>query len=64
VIAGAGTGGTLVGVAKRVKEHNSSAVIIGIDPVGSILARPQSLNGFEGDGIYKVEGVGYDFVSV
>jgi len=61
VIAGAGTGGTLAGVAKRVKEHNSSALIVGIDPVGSVIARPHSLNSFEGDGIYKIEGLGYDF---
>jgi len=37
---------------------------LGVDPVGSILARPEALNVMqEGDSpIYKVEGTGYDFV--
>jgi len=34
--------------------------IIGVDPVGSILALPESLNGPIAS--YKVEGIGYDFI--
>jgi len=34
--------------------------IIGVDPVGSILALPDSLNGKISS--YKVEGIGYDFI--
>jgi len=34
--------------------------IVGVDPVGSILAQPESLNGPIGS--YKVEGIGYDFI--
>ena len=56
VVIGAGTGGTITGVARRLKEHNPDCIVVGADPIGSILAG--------GDHIasYKVEGIGYDFV--
>ncbi|POY76880.1 hypothetical protein BMF94_0132 [Rhodotorula taiwanensis] len=64
IVAGTGTGGTLSGLAKRLREANPQLVSVGVDPVGSILARPESLNEMkDGDSpIYKVEGTGYDFV--
>ncbi len=37
VVAGVGTGGTITGMAKRLKEYNPAIQIIGIDPIGSIL---------------------------
>lgn len=52
----AGTGGTLTGTARRVKEAIPGVKIIGVDPVGSILAGPGPV------GSYKVEGIGYDFI--
>lgn len=60
IVAGAGTGGTISGIAKYIKEQNSEVRIVGVDPIGSILAQPESLN----DSItqYKVEGIGYDFI--
>jgi cystathionine beta-synthase len=55
VVAGAGTGGTLSGVGRYLKERNPNIVIIGADPEGSVLSgdspRP-----------WKVEGIGEDFV--
>jgi cystathionine beta-synthase len=37
IIAGAGTGGTVTGIARAVRKHNVDCVIVGIDPVsGSI----------------------------
>lgn len=56
VIIAAGTGGTITGVAKKLKEVCPNVIIVGADPEGSILAG--------GDQIcsYKVEGIGYDFV--
>ncbi|GAA5945774.1 hypothetical protein JCM10213_002719 [Rhodosporidiobolus nylandii] len=64
LVAGAGTGGTITGLARRLREANEKVVVVGVDPVGSVLARPEELNLLgEGDGaIYKVEGTGYDFV--
>ena len=53
-IAGAGTGGTLCGVGKYLKEKNPSIQIIAADPEGSVYSG--------GDGRpYLVEGVGEDF---
>lgn len=52
----AGTGGTLTGVAKRLKEANPNCIIVGADPIGSILAGGTYIAS------YKVEGIGYDFI--
>src|SRR5260370_23286088 len=53
-VAGVGTGGTLSGVARYLKERNPEVKIIGADPEGSVLSggtpRP-----------WKVEGIGEDF---
>ncbi|HVS19291.1 MAG TPA: cystathionine beta-synthase [Planctomycetota bacterium] len=56
VVMTAGTGGTISGVARRLKEELSDVRIVGVDPVGSILAGPATV------GSYKVEGIGYDFI--
>ncbi|KAL0080045.1 cystathionine beta-synthase [Phycomyces blakesleeanus] len=60
LVAGAGTGGTITGIAKKLKERCPNIKIVGVDPIGSILALPESLN-VEG-GSYQVEGIGYDFI--
>ena len=60
----AGTGGTITGVGRYLKEKNPKIQIIAGDPVGSILAEMWRTNG-EGkpDGVpYKVEGIGQDKV--
>ncbi|KAI0040888.1 pyridoxal phosphate-dependent enzyme beta subunit [Auriscalpium vulgare] len=63
VIAGAGTGGTISGIAQGIKKtHNPSCTIVGVDPVGSVLALPAALNDTSESGSYVVEGIGYDFV--
>ena len=41
-VAGAGTGGTLTGVGRRLKEHEPRIQIIGADPEGSISRRRRS----------------------
>lgn len=64
-VAGAGTGGTISGISKRLKEeYPGSALTLGVDPVGSMLAQPEGLNILkEGETeVYAVEGIGYDFV--
>lgn len=65
MVAGAGTGGTITGLSRRLREDNPNVVIVGVDPRGSILARPETLNELaEGEtDQYKIEGIGYDFVS-
>ena len=62
VIAGAGTGGTITGLARGLRNHNPNVKIIAADPFGSILALPESLNQEYANMPYKVEGIGYDFV--
>lgn len=54
-VAGMGTGGTISGTARFLKEKNPKIKIIGVDPEGSI---------YSGDmpGAYKVEGIGEDFI--
>lgn len=54
----AGTGGTVSGIAKRIKEEIPTCKIYGVDPEGSLLADPSQK---ETHG-YEVEGTGYDFV--
>jgi cystathionine beta-synthase len=62
IIAGAGTGGTVTGLSRVIKKHNPKSIIVGIDPCGSILAYPDSINEPTKDQFYIVEGIGYDFV--
>lgn len=62
VVAGAGTGGTITGLARGLRKHNPNVKVIAADPYGSILALPNSLNQTHANESYKVEGIGYDFV--
>ena len=54
VVAGVGTGGTITGIAKRLKEKFPEIKVIGVDPYGSILGGGEEISS------YKVEGIGYD----
>lgn len=62
MVISAGTGGTISGVARKLKEKCPGIKIIGVDPKGSILAQPESLNDEMRLQSYKVEGIGYDFI--
>lgn len=60
VVIGAGTGGTITGVAKRLKELNPQIKVYGVDPFGSMLGNaPQDKHDLKP---YDVEGIGYDFI--
>jgi cystathionine beta-synthase len=61
-VAGAGTGGTITGVGRYLKEKNPNVKVIAGDPAGSILADYWRTNGAEmKEGVpYKVEGIGQD----
>ncbi len=54
-VAGVGTGGTISGTAKYLKEKNPKVQVIGIDPEGSIYSGDYSK-------AYKIEGIGEDFI--
>ncbi|KDQ61440.1 hypothetical protein JAAARDRAFT_54806 [Jaapia argillacea MUCL 33604] len=62
MIASAGTGGTVTGIARAIKKtHNPDCIVVAVDPIGSVLALPETLN--TDNGIpYVVEGIGYDFI--
>lgn len=62
VVAGAGTGGTITGLARGLRKHNKDVKIVAADPFGSILALPELLNEKRANESYKVEGIGYDFI--
>lgn len=56
LVAGVGTGGSITGVGKKIKEIYPEAEIVGADPEGSILSGKGEV--FP----YEVEGIGYDFI--
>jgi cystathionine beta-synthase len=66
VIIGMGTGGTITGVGRYLKEQNPEVRIVGVDPTGSILKELWENEGKLPEGVvartYKVEGIGEDFL--
>ncbi|OAF71616.1 hypothetical protein A3Q56_00590 [Intoshia linei] len=60
LVLGAGTGGTLTGIGKRIKEKLPNCKIIGVDPYGSILGNKDKKE--DDCTFYEVEGIGYDFI--
>ncbi|HMQ63799.1 MAG TPA: cysteine synthase family protein, partial [Flavilitoribacter sp.] len=60
-IAGMGTGGTITGTARFLKEHNPDIRVTGIDAEGSLYRH--FYDGTEGKtAAYKIEGIGQDFL--
>src|SRR5262249_25462615 len=55
VVIALGTGGTVSGVARYLKEQNPDLTIVGADPEGSIYSQPAHIHP------YLVEGIGEDF---
>ena len=61
LVLGTGTGGTLTGVGTKVKQRIPGAIVVGVDPFGSVLA----MNGDTPEdetGSWKLEGIGQKFV--
>jgi cysteine synthase A len=56
-VSGIGTGGTLIGIAKRIKEINNDAKIVALEP----LQLPIMSKGIT-TGSHKIEGIGDDFI--
>mgnify|MGYP001591376735 CR=1 FL=1 len=61
-VAGMGTGGTISGVARYLKEKDAGVRVIGADPVGSILKHYHETREMSEPHTYKIEGVGEDFI--
>ena len=61
-VAGMGTGGTISGVGRCLKERKPAVRIIGADPVGSILKAYHETGQIAEAHTYKIEGVGEDFI--
>ncbi len=65
IVVGMGTGGTITGIARYMRNQGHDVTIVGVDPVGSILygawRQGGSAKGLEPQ-TYKVEGIGEDFI--
>ncbi|MEM7533791.1 MAG: cystathionine beta-synthase [Chloroflexota bacterium] len=61
-IAGMGTGGTISGTGRYLKEQNPTIQIVGVDPIGSILYELHRTGEYTDAESYVVEGIGEDFL--
>ena len=65
LVAGMGTGGTITGAGRYLKERNPDVKVVGVDPVGSLLYDTWRLGRVPGEPFlktYKIEGIGEDFL--
>ena len=61
-VAGVGTGGTISGVGRYMKEHAPHVKIVGADPIGSVHYHYFKTGTMPTPHVYKVEGVGEDIL--
>lgn len=61
-VAGTGTGGTISGIGKFLKEKNPAIKIVGVDPIGSIHYDYFYTKKLVPAHVYKVEGIGEDIL--
>jgi cystathionine beta-synthase len=61
-VAGMGTGGTISGTGRYLKEKKPTVQVVGADPVGSILKHYKETGEIAEAHTYKIEGVGEDFI--
>jgi cystathionine beta-synthase len=64
VVVASGTGGTISGTGKYLKEQNSNIKILGVDAIGSVLKKYHETNEFDANEIkpYKIEGLGKNLI--
>ena len=64
LVVGVGTGGTVSGIAKYLKEHNPNVKIWGIDTYGSVFKKYKETGIFDPNEIYPyiTEGIGEDIL--
>ncbi len=61
-VAGVGTGGTISGTARYLKEQNPKVKVVGVDPVGSLLTDYFYTKTMIEPHQYLIDGIGEDFV--
>jgi cystathionine beta-synthase len=61
-VAGMGTGGTMAGVGRYLKERKPAVKLVGVDPVGSLYYDYVKSARLTKPFTYKVEGIGEDFL--
>lgn len=61
-VAGAGTGGTISGTGKFLKERNPKIKVIGVDAIGSVFAPYFKTGKLIEPSVYKLEGIGEDYL--
>ncbi|MCL4251484.1 MAG: cystathionine beta-synthase [Anaerolineae bacterium] len=62
LVVGMGTGGTISGAGRYLKAMNPKVQMVGVDPIGSIIADYFYTGKITEANSYKVEGVGEDFI--
>lgn len=62
LVCGMGTGGTISGTGRFLKEKNPSLQVVGVDPVGSVYYDYWKTGRLTDAYTYKVEGIGEDFL--
>lgn len=64
LVACSGTGGTISGAAKFLKEKNPNIKILGVDAFGSVLKKYHETKEFDNDEIYpyRIEGLGKNLI--
>jgi cystathionine beta-synthase len=61
-VGGMGTGGTVSGIGRYLKEQNPKVRVVGVDPEGSILAHYFQTRQMAEAHQYLVDGIGEDFI--
>lgn len=61
-VSGLGTGGTMSGAGKYLKEKNKQIQNVGVDPIGSVYAGYFKTGKLGEPHVYKVEGIGEDML--
>ncbi len=62
LVAGIGTGGTLSGAGRFLKEQNPNVQIVAVDPEGSVFYHYFKTGQLPQPHVYKVEGIGEDYL--
>ncbi len=62
VICGIGTGGTVTGIGKYLKEKKKSVKIIGVEPVGSVFKTYLEQGILAEASDFDIEGIGKNFI--